>query len=344
MRVPEALNPEFAKFLREVGPDRRLPLAIRRFMTEVGHAQPVLAMQFAAGRVIDAYEAAFRPSVSSSPQPLQQAPLEFLPGREYISVQLLCELLNVGLVGAPARHEPVAEAAYRIAIGEGCSASVEFLEPRPIVRLPHGIGWQRGRVAAAHEIGHVLIHKRAKGYDAATIRLGSSPQEEVLAEYAARLLLVPKKLYGRWLHASQSVNYAQQAVKIAKQAQVSLHTATARLGDPDVGNRTILGAILWRNAKRFSQAEPVMEPHWHLCPGAYVPVGRCTARRSSLTADLALGERRAADSRIEQVSVGTLQGTFRVDAFAWGSTTNRTRAVLSVFRSDPAQATVSRAS
>jgi Zn-dependent peptidase ImmA (M78 family) len=49
------------------------------------------------------------------------------------------------------------------------------------------VEFERARVAVAHELAHVLIHKKADGYDEATIRLQSSPTEEALAEYGARL-------------------------------------------------------------------------------------------------------------------------------------------------------------
>jgi Zn-dependent peptidase ImmA (M78 family) len=213
-------------------------------------------------------------------------------------------------------------------------ARVEFARPRPIVRLPLNIGWNRGRVAAAHEIGHVLIHRRGDAYDQATIRLGSTPVEEVLAEYAARLLLLPRELLDPWLVECRTENYALKSVKLAQLAQVSLHAATARLGDPDAGNWKIRGAILWRMSK---SAEQFLTPYWHLCPGAYIPLARCKARKGSLIDELGNETSRAAGSRVEEVNVGSLRGKFLIDAFSWGSLADRTRVVLSVFQTESAE-------
>jgi hypothetical protein len=334
--VPPALNSEFARFLTRPNSNHVLPLAIRRFMAEVGCSDPEGAMRLATERTLASYAGTQSLGGTFSSSQSQQLGCPEAKAA-HVSVERLCATINVDLIGAPRRQErSVNRNDYEATPYSHHSASVEFACPRPIIRLPLHIGWNRGRVAAAHEIGHVLIHRREDAYDEATVRLGSTLEEEILAEYGARLLLLPKELHERWLEESGDDNYALKAVKMAQRAQVSLHTAVARLGDPDVGNRTIRGAIFWRtaNGPANDEAADLLTPCWHLCPGAYVPVGRCKARRGSLIGELASEADRAAGNRVEEVNVGTLRGRFLVDAFAWGSLTDRTRVVLSVFRTD----------
>jgi hypothetical protein len=334
-KVPPALNPELAKFLARSTPNRELPLAVRRFMTEIGCSQPEEAMQLAAERALAMYAAPLSSGETFPSSRSRQFGDHDAQVTSHVSVERLCAAMNVDLIGAPQKEgRSVNRSDYETMPYWQHPVCVEFTRRRPTIRLPLNIGWNRGRVAAAHEIGHVLIHRREDGYDEATIRLGSTSEEEALAEYASRLLLLPKDLRDRWLTEAKSDNYALTSVIVAHRAQVSLHTATARLGDPDIGNHTIRGAIFWRMANKSasSEAEVVLTPYWHLCPGAYVPVGRCKARKGSLIGEFANETDRVAGSRVEEVNVGTLQGRFLIDAFAWGSRADRTRVVLSVFR------------
>jgi hypothetical protein len=185
----------------------------------------------------------------------------------------------------------------------------------------------RARVAAAHEIGHVLVHKRGERFDDVTTRLPSSAHEEAIAEYAARLLLLPARRAG-------IQNLATYAVRSASEAEVTVHAAASRLGDPDQSESSLMGAVLWKMNPKVPSTSTLAEqltPAWHLCPGAFVPIGNCKARGGSVVSEVA-GESGSADSiQTEDVRIGSFTGVFRVHAFAWGSVSARTRLVLSVF-------------
>jgi hypothetical protein len=125
-------------------------------------------------------------------------------------------------------------------------------------------------------------------------------------------------------------------MECAREADITLHAASARLGDPDsplVG--TVDGIILWRLNPRVSPDEALSKrlmPKWHLCPSAFIPINRCHASRRSLISELAsLGDGMVAGSRLEDVSIGSLKGSYRVDAVAWGTVARGTRLVLSAF-------------
>src|SRR5262249_41739932 len=145
------------------------------------------------------------------------------------------------------------------------------------IRIPDHLSHERARISVAHELGHLLIHRRGEGYDEATIRLPSSPSEESLAEYGARLLLMPSPQFNHR-------NLAEHSLIQSSRSRVTLHSAVLRLGDPDVEPYDVVGAILWRMNSGVSKNLPLgsrLTPQWHLCPGYFVPVGKCRARYGS---------------------------------------------------------------
>jgi hypothetical protein len=200
-----------------------------------------------------------------------------------------------------------------------------------MIRVPEEIDFETARISVAHEIGHILIHQRGTELDHATIRLSSTSEEEALAEYGGRLLLLPTTIFQPPL----GVNLAQYAVEQAGVARVTVHSAVSRLGDPDILVPGLQGAILWRINPQVPASHPIstrLTPQWHLCPGAFVPVRRSKARPGCLVAQIAEAPGPISASSVETVSIGTFVGVFRVDAFAWGAISQGTRLVLSVFR------------
>ena len=210
-------------------------------------------------------------------------------------------------------------------------------------------------MSAAHEIGHFLIHHRGDKLDLATAKMGPSPEEEAIVEYASRLLLMPEfstvsrpqpkatrteqlPLITDESHRPASdvlaSNLAKDSIVEAQRAEVTIHSAVARLGDPDRSSGGIRCAVLWRMTTRISSDAPTWQrltPHWHLS-NAFIPIGKCSARSGSLVADLAEKDIPTQGSRFEEVSIGGLVGKYMVDAFAWGALASGTRLVLSIFR------------
>jgi hypothetical protein len=125
-------------------------------------------------------------------------------------------------------------------------------------------------------------------------------------------------------------NIAVSCVLRAQSARVTLHTAVARAGDPDIPNRRVRGAILWRmKPSPEGELHHLLTPYWHLCGDTFIPIGKCKAKKGSIIADVAQGSGRTAASHNEDVHIGSLEGHFRVDALSWGA--GNSRVVLSVF-------------
>jgi hypothetical protein len=214
----------------------------------------------------------------------------------------------------------------------GHTGILRYDNSEPVISIPEFVDRDTARLSVAHELGHFLIHWRGTSLDVATMRLPSDPLEEALAEYAARLLLMPRD---RWLHLPPTANLSEEAIKRSGLTGVTIHAATLRLGDPDLYNLHIRGAILWRFAHGYQSRMPVheqMTPHWFQCPGAFIPVGRSKARLGSVVDHLASISAGGLASRIEHVSIGTLVGTYLVDGYAWGCISDGNRLVLTIFR------------
>jgi Zn-dependent peptidase ImmA (M78 family) len=287
------------------------PLPIRRFTQRMMVGHPTLAMKCATDRALQEYGQAEKQE--SSP----------------ISITKLCELFGIKLVGNRPSYSRAWYSIENYKPRNGHTGRLFFEAEKPFIKIANSVSYDTARISAAHEIGHLLIHRSGARYDEATLRLPSTPAEEALAEYGARLLLFPI------CKPSNSSNLAEYALMHGSKSRVTLHAAVSRLTDPDVTSVNIKGAILWRLNGRIEKAEPInarLTPQWHLCARHFVPVGKCKARQRSLVADLAESNKPAAGSRVEDVSIGSFTGRFRVDACAWGSVDEGTRLVLSVFR------------
>jgi hypothetical protein len=294
----------------------QLPLALTRFAEMFNTSRPTQAMRAATDELLAKYASVFGDSVS-------------LP----IKVEGLCRMSKVQLAGIrPAARPSTAYSSDDHTPRLGHTGKTYFEGSRASIRIPPHVDYATARISVAHELGHVLVHLRGNGFDEATVRLPSSPEEECIAEYGARLLLMPSKV---WQGMPQRTNLAEEAVIRSSIARVTIHSAVARLGDPDLGNTDIKGAILWRLNPEVPSYSPVHErltPHWHLCRGAFVPIKRSKARAGSVSAKAAERQTVAADSRVEDVRVGTFIGVFTVDVLAWGSVADGTRLVLATFR------------
>jgi hypothetical protein len=285
-----------------------LPLPLRRFASSRGVTRPTLAMKMAAHdlttRVAD---------------PKRRGP---------ISVQALCRACDVRLQGGQtlSSRRDSRWAAYSRAMRH--KGQIIFQGAGASINVPSELGFAAARMSIAHELGHFLIH--AGCLSRATARLPTSGEEEVLAEYGGRLLLMPAGT----VSCDPNANLAEVALCWAQNARTSLHSAVERLGDPDIGLSTVAGAILWgfgTDAPRTAHIADRLTPRWHLCQPAFVPVGKCKARAQSVIACAASESSTVTASAVEQVRIGTFEGLFRVDVVSWGSITDGTRTVLATF-------------
>ncbi len=293
-----------------------LPLGIRRFVEFNGGEEPISTLQRVVGELIERYSA----MATSHPS---------------ISVELLCRILGVTLAGTPPNSPSRSGPSYtagRPNLRASHTGVLRLEKSKAIVAIPDYVDRDTARLSVAHELGHFLIHWRGTHLDEATMRLPSTAAEEAMAEYAARLLLLPRE---RWLADSKVGNFAEYVVRQSGSAGVTIHSAAVRLGDPDLEDVQVSGAIIWRLPKPFVEGKPLYEqisPHWFKCPGAFVPIGKSRARPRSLVADLASCKHDMYESRVESVNIGSFTGTHQVDGYAWGSLERGTRTVLTVFR------------
>lgn len=313
------------------------PLPLQRFCAWRGAPNPVLAMQglitellSAVGADVEDEEvAAQSSSITDHHQPIDN---------RFVNVVDVCRHLGIRLTGAP--PIPNRQAVYSLASPfwgrREISGHLRMTTEGPLIYLPLTDDIARARLAAAHEIGHYLIHWRGDKLDPVSWSLPSSPEEEELAEYAARLLLLPKPLI-RW---PGKYGLVAGCLHLAGARCVTLHAAALRLQDGDVADCVACppkAVIFWRLHPGVSKESPTahrLTPQWFISPEKFVPVKRCRAGADSLVAELAEadgGERSKEGTREEPVSIGSLRGLYRVDAFAWGSLRGGKRLVLSFF-------------
>jgi len=308
-------DPDLAALCKNEWRTMHVPLAIKRFVEEYGADRPSLAMKMATDSLMFKY---------SDGRHLLTEP---------VSLKRLCEISDVELIKNPFQVRSFSGNGFDgFQRRTGHTGRVFFKGSKATIKIPKQVDSRTERISIAHELGHLLIHSRTYGYDKATLRLPSSAAEESLAEYCARLLLIPGSLFSSPPMAS---NIAQYAYNQKCVMNVTLHSAVMRLGDPDLTSCGVRGAILWQLNSTVSKTEPMsarLTPRWHVCPRAFVPIGKCKARTGSVVAEVAGLDFEAGKSKIEEVRIGTFVGTFQIDAYAWNFVKDGTRLVLSIFR------------
>lgn len=246
-----------------------------------------------------------------------------------------CRLLGIKLIAGTLLRNPktgnllVGRHKYRGTLKE--KGRLDFYATPPTIIIPDSFDRTQARITVAHEIGHYLVRQTADGIDTATEMPNPTEEEEAMAEYASRLLLMPGEV-------SPDINQLSLALTCINEAglrQVSIWAAVARSADPDRKPLGVRGAILWKIKKANVEPDLVHEmlaPEWHLCPNAFVRIGKGGCRQGSLIAQLAgQGNTDALGTSEESVRIGGFVGNYKIDAFAWGSLKKGTRRVLSIF-------------
>lgn len=302
-----AIDPGLAALLSEEESRRnRLPLTIRRFVDEQDAKNIVDAALRATERILVRH---YQTEKSIPPK---------------VRLTGIADMLSVSLNGLnhikPSwSHKRPSKQSYRAAITMG--------PEKTIITVPPGSDRASARISVAHELGHLLIHSRTAGIDLVTVKLGSTHEEEALAEYLGRLLLLWRRTE---LSEIDIGSVARVCFKVADSADVPLTTVLRRLGDPEQAV-PISGVILWelRRDTNLTLAER-LKPCCPLCGTAFVPF-LSHAREGSLTAQVAGGEQDSTLVGEESVAIGGFVGDFQVEAFGWGSENRGTRKVLTFF-------------
>jgi hypothetical protein len=282
---------------------------VRQFAERHGCVAANAAMQHAAAAVLIKYD-------------------EKHPTSGHISVSWLCDLLGVSLRGT----ENVMRDSYGRVPGSGASrirhdAELRFGTP-PVVRLRRQLPEPRARLSIAHELGHFLV--RSVDYDLGR-SASSTPEEEEVAEYGARLLLMPPRLFASTI-ATGTEPLPARCLRTAGALRTTIRSVAVRLFDPDVRCFSLAAIILWRMAEEQDDTTgPRFVPWWFVAPNTFVPRA-AWARHSCVVMTAAMSaEPDTVAGNVEDVAIGSLAGRFRVDAFAWGRLSDQSRVVLSCF-------------
>lgn len=316
VQAQHVLDSQLSDLLSKEQEGGELPLALRRFAARLGHGLATEAMRVAVQHLLNSYSAAMDSPVAA------------------VSVDRLCKLAGAQVLIPP--RLAIRRNAYSLGaprLSRSHTGAIVFSAGRPRITISPSIDKATARVSVAHELGHLLIHRESDSWDSATIRLPVTPDEEALAEYAARLLLMPTCSWNT--SKARTSNLAEFAVRVASTSGVTVHASATRLGDPDVADASVRGVILWRLNPRVDRNEHVarrMTPQWHLCPEAFVPIGKCGAKLGSLVAKVAGDSGCASDIQHEEVRIGSFTGIFLAHGFAWGSVEEGTRVVLTVYQ------------
>jgi len=303
-----AIEPSLAALLmKEHRAYQELPLAIRRFVERQEADGIVRAALGVTQHLLQDYQRVVGP-LGSTVRLSKLAQMQSVVLRGLSNVALSREV------------NPAVRQRYRAVITMSDDASV--------ITIPPGSDRAGARISVAHELGHLSIHSRGKKVDQSTIRLGSSEEEEGLAEYIGRLLLLPKRIDPAEIPPG---GMARACFDLATAADVPLSAALARIGDPDQ-DLGVAGVILWelRPDRRLSVAER-LKPYYRLCGSAFIP-DRSHAREGSLSAMVGSGEAERTALGNETVRIGRFVGDFKVEAHGWGSEGRGTRKVLSTFQ------------
>lgn len=216
------------------------------------------------------------------------------------------------------------------------SGTLQLVDGKPVVYVPNKTDLPHRRLSVAHEIGHYLMLWKGDRVDRSAAGFSSTQEEEELAEYAARLILLPKFA----LAVPSGFGVAKSCIYLAGRRCTTVWSAARRMGDPGIAQNNLRAIVLWRLNPEVLACEPLhkrMTPQWFIGEKIYIPVKKCHAGFSSLVANLAAkesGEKPVEGVAEEMVSIGSLKSfnnKMSVDAFAWGSVSRGTRLVLSVF-------------
>ena len=188
----------------------------------------------------------------------------------------------------------------------------------------------------AHEIGHTFFYDDTTAAPHRRYGLRPTKAEEDLCEFAARTMLLPRQAVEEYVRRGTGLGPARIIVNLARVAKTTLHATVARImGDlPDTREELNLTAVIMWTPRNCSSSHEQIHPKW-FAGEQFIPLaGRRHAKAGSAV------HRRLTDRSVEQVewvedvSVGKLRGTFRVDLLG-GGPPGSTSWVLACYRKAP---------
>ena len=179
----------------------------------------------------------------------------------------------------------------------------------------------RRRLSIAHEIGHLIV----KECSPEELWGNADPATEALCNRLAGTLLAPELALRRYFESASTLSDWQDPIRCstvvaaASAFGISVDAMAARVFH-ELGLAPGIVAIIWRfmeNALRPGSEKAIrIASVWHkCCDRTYIP------RNKTLPADSLIARafrRSGVVSGIEQLSLGTLRGKFRLEALGFG--------------------------
>ena len=121
------------------------PLAVKRFVRELGMDCPSTAMKMATDLLLSTYHS----HIDEDSVP--------------ITVEKLCDICGATLTGI--RPNPRNATVYSLdswQSRQGHTGKLSFDDSRVSINIPEAVDYLTARLSVAHELGHLLIHRRGK--------------------------------------------------------------------------------------------------------------------------------------------------------------------------------------
>jgi len=190
------------------------------------------------------------------------------------------------------------------------------------------------RLTVAHEIVHTLFYTEDKR------RPGGLPadmDEEILCEYGAGRLILPKEVLIDRVKKSDVSITTKLIMNISKKNQVPIITVCQRLMDPyiDITFNEWEGAILWGLRNKSDEIMPKnIVPKWSVTRSTFIPLKKkCHVSHKGVIYNTFMHSGSfIEDLNTEDVEIGSLQGKYNIETCGFGDIENKTRFLLSIFK------------
>ena len=255
---------------------------------------------------------------------------EDLSLRSFSSLVNIAKELGWEIIGSPAKDNAATKIERPFF---GCQATTQRSNK---IYLSQALPLPLARATIAHEIMHSLfstVNNKRPG------NLSSDYIEEVLCDYGAAKFLVNDHVLRNEL-SSPSTNIADRVVYLSDYFKVPKTYIAYRifdvLGENNVKN--ISSIVEWQLDNGPEIAEIV--PYWSVSENSYIPSPKtkkkCTAKKDSIIYQTFFSKNETEvdfniSSDVENVSIASLKGVYKIFVCAFGRLESRTRYAISVF-------------